>query len=137
MVRAGLAGICMLSMASSQKLEMDLNANWADSTIGVQNTQSMYVPDRWFARDKAYHFIGGFVGAMVLSISMPFYFDTPRERSPAIASAGMFCVGALKETYDSREPKNHFCWKDMTSNILGIVAGALFYMTVSGDKMGR
>ena len=105
--------------------------------MSEQTTQTVYCTDGWFSRDKEYHFMAGFIGTTAISGTVRNSFDSPRHKSAEIASSGMIAVGALKETYDSRQPNNHFCWKDLTANVLGIVLGAWFWLSVTGDDMGK
>ena len=60
-------------------------------------------------------------------------FDTPVKNSVSMASAGIFSIGFLKETYDRKQPNNHSCRKDLTADFFGIVLGAWLWLAVTGD----
>ncbi len=99
------ATVILLSTAIGQHSSYD---SPVDSTMSEQTTQTVYCTDGWFSRDKEYHFMAGFIGTTAISGTVSNSFDSPRHKSAEIASSGMIAVGALKETYDSRQPNNHF-----------------------------
>ena len=50
-----------------------------------------------------------------------------------LASIGLaLLIGILKECWDQRYGSG-FCWYDMLANILGIAAGVIIYVLVSGS----
>ena len=67
--------------------------------------------DLWKGLDKKKHF---FV-CLVLSIICPIV--------AIIAAVG-------KEIYDSKQKGNHFCWKDIVADLIGIILGSIIHITV-------
>lgn len=67
--------------------------------------------DLWKGLDKKKHF---FV-CLVLSIICPIL--------AIIAAIG-------KEIYDSKQEGNHFCWKDIVADGIGIILGSTIHVTV-------
>ena len=67
--------------------------------------------DLWKGLDKKKHF---FV-CLILSIVSPIL--------AIIAAVG-------KEIYDSKQKGNHFCWKDIVADVIGIILGSIIHVTV-------
>lgn len=67
--------------------------------------------DLWKGLDKKKHF---FV-CLVLSILSPIL--------AIIAAIG-------KEIYDSKQKGNHFCWKDIVADLVGIIIGSLINISI-------
>lgn len=67
--------------------------------------------DLWKGLDKKKHF---FV-CLILSILCPVI--------AIIASIG-------KEIYDSKQSGNHFCWKDIVADVIGITLGSIIYTLI-------
>ena len=131
---ATLVAVFLLSIASGQEKTDDLGS---DSTKSEHITRNMYCIDGWFSRDKLYHFLAGFTGTMTISGGLRNSLDTPVKNSVSMASAGIFSIGFLKETYDRKQPNNHSCWKDLTADFFGIVLGAWLWLAVTGDEMEK
>ena len=124
----------LLSPAVCQQKSVDKGGK---STKGEQYTHIVYCTDGWFSQDKIYHFMAGFLGTTAISGVLNASLDTPRKDSAIMASPVIFSVGLLKEAYDRKQRKNHFCWNDLTANVLGIVLGAWFWLSVTEDDMGK
>lgn len=67
--------------------------------------------DLWKGLDKKKHF---FV-CLILSILSPIL--------AIIAAIG-------KEIYDSKQQGNHFCWKDIVADGIGIILGSIIHVTI-------
>ena len=67
--------------------------------------------DLWKGLDKKKHF---FV-CLILSILSPIL--------AIIAAVG-------KEIYDSKQKGNHFCWKDIVADLVGIIIGSLINISI-------
>lgn len=67
--------------------------------------------DLWKGLDKKKHF---FV-CLILSIITPII--------AIIAAVG-------KEIYDSKQKGNHFCWKDIVADLVGIIIGSLINISI-------
>ena len=67
--------------------------------------------DLWKGLDKKKHFYV----CLILSILSPIL--------AIIAAVG-------KEIYDSKQSGNHFCWKDIVADGIGIILGSIIHVTV-------
>jgi hypothetical protein len=67
--------------------------------------------DNYKSQDKKKHF---FI-CLILSIICPII--------AIIAAVG-------KEIYDSKLQGNHFCWKDIVADVIGIILGSIIHVTV-------
>lgn len=79
--------------------------------------------DRWFAKDKLYHFVGSAViqsagHAVGRSAGLAY-------RDAAWTAAGLtLTAGVAKEVYD-RADGRYFSWKDLTADVAGAGTGAV------------
>ena len=87
-------------------------------------SQPAVVPDKWFGIDKIKHF---FISAFIESVSYSALQAAHVNRRPAMAGAigvsAAFGVG--RELHDKRTPGNHFSYRDLTWDAIGIGAGAV------------
>jgi uncharacterized protein YfiM (DUF2279 family) len=81
--------------------------------------------DRWLSHDKARHVIGSLYGTVLLGQMGMRLSKGSLSQTKSIAAGAVFTFGLAKEVYDSHKPNNHFCWKDMTANVFGIVVGII------------
>ena len=89
-----------------------------------------YVKDRWLAEDKFQHF---FVSAFLTGVGyliMREPLETSENRSVYYGSGFSFSLGVGKEISDSRNKKNHACFKDLVANMLGIGFTVLLIKTL-------
>ncbi len=86
---------------------------------------SKEVPDRWVAPDKWQHFLGSLMGTVFLGKWAEENWRWSPERSRSWSVGVNLALGFSKELYDSRQPHNHFCWKDLTADLVGIALGVL------------
>lgn len=81
--------------------------------------------DPWVAPDKVKHFLSG----MIITMNSFFFLNRYGNQSSANAKRnGILITAGLsvgKEIWDKRSPQNHFCWKDLTMDALGIFVGIL------------
>ena len=71
-----------------------------------------------FTSDKYVHFIVCMILVQLISLLIPFYY----------AMLIVFILGLSKEIFDSTQQDNTFSFKDLFSDILGIVIGGLILM---------
>lgn len=64
--------------------------------------------DSWTSKDKALHFGVCFVLAII---------------NPIVA----VLVAIGKEIWDQHKPNNHFCWKDLVADAVGIAVGTIIF----------
>jgi putative lipoprotein len=79
--------------------------------------------DRWFGRDKAYHFAAS---AAIQSLAHGVLRSTGRDYRTAsgVAGATTLTVGVAKEVYDRADGRS-FSWKDLAADAAGGVTGAV------------
>ena len=71
-----------------------------------------------FTSDKYVHFIVCMILVQLITLFIPFYY----------AMLIVFILGLLKEIYDSKQKDDTFSFKDLFSDILGIVIEGLILM---------
>ena len=91
-----------------------------DTTYQVNLTRSGK-PDRYFAPDKAKHFLAGMIATIFIYQSFENQL-TPKENR-YLAGGVTVSLGVLKEIYDKSKPENHFSWKDLVADVLGMGMG--------------
>lgn len=88
--------------------------------------------DHWLARDKALHFAGSLAATVMSGLwtdrQLGYHHD-----GVLTAGAGISLLfGVSKEMNDMERPGNHFCWKDIVADILGVFTGLLVLETMIG-----
>ncbi len=81
--------------------------------------------DKWFTPDKGYHAMGSLISTTLVGQISINRFESSVENSKVIAAGTTFALGFAKEIYDSSKPQNHFSWKDLTANGVGILIGVI------------
>jgi uncharacterized protein YfiM (DUF2279 family) len=86
------------------------------------------VPDRWFAVDKIYHFAVSFslVGSTYHLLANRI--GIRKSYSTAETFAIVFGLGVTKELYDASLPYEHFSYRDLIFDVLGIGLGYLVFI---------
>ena len=75
--------------------------------------------DRWFSRDKAYHFaVASALGAGATAAA------DGNDAAPVIGVGVAMSFGVGKELYDRDVQKEYWSWKDLAWDLAGAVAGA-------------
>jgi len=92
--------------------------------VNIMFAQIAVTRDNWFGIDKIKHF---FMSAFIESVSYSFLQAAHVQRRPAMAGAiGVSAaIGVARELHDRRTPGNHFSYRDLTWDGLGIAAGAV------------
>ena len=92
--------------------------------VNVIYAQAAVTRDSWFGIDKIKHF---FISAFIESVSYSALQAAHVDRRPAMAGAiGVSAAfGVARELHDKRTPGNHFSYRDLTWDALGITAGAV------------
>ncbi|HEY6088227.1 MAG TPA: DUF2279 domain-containing protein [Gemmatimonadaceae bacterium] len=92
--------------------------------VNIMFAQTAVARDTWFGIDKIKHF---FMSAFIESVSFSFLQAAHVQRRPALAGAiGVSAaIGVARELHDRRTPGNHFSYRDLTWDALGIGAGAV------------
>ena len=91
--------------------------------VNLVYAQTSVVHDSWFGIDKIKHF---FMSAFIESVSYSALQAAKVNRRPAMTGAiGVSAAfGVARELHDKRTPGNHFSYRDLTWDALGIGAGA-------------
>lgn len=84
--------------------------------------------DRWFGRDKAYHFAAS---ALIQGVGHGVLRGSGNDYRTASRTAGLttLTIGVAKEIYD-RADGRYFSWKDLTADAAGGVNGAILVRQV-------
>lgn len=82
--------------------------------------------DSWFSRDKGLHCSGSLILTAAV-FNMHYRFGEPSRDQATLRAAGTSLVfGLTKELWDASKVNNHFSYKDLFYDVLGIIiAGAL------------
>ncbi len=94
-----------------------------------QGTEEKVHNDRWLARDKASHLA---VSAALVGLSYHLLCYEQRKSGSSsrnLAAGISLGWGLAKETRDASRPGNHFCFKDLTADLLGAGLGILIFTT--------
>ena len=105
---------------NSQSQNVFVNSKFDSSEIVKTDT---VVTDSWFGVDKGQHFVGSFIGTILLSQVNNRCFNIDKLNSQRIGMSVVLSVGLTKEIFDSRKVNNYFSWKDLLANAAGIIAG--------------
>ncbi|MCK5075778.1 MAG: hypothetical protein KAR38_05350 [Calditrichia bacterium] len=79
--------------------------------------------DKWFAPDKAKHFLAGTFSTVFVYKFCKNSRDMKKMKSKTYAVSISALISVGKEILDSRSSENHFCKKDLLYDGLGILAG--------------
>jgi uncharacterized protein YfiM (DUF2279 family) len=92
--------------------------------VNIIFVQTAVSRDSWFGIDKIKHF---FISAFIESVSYSALQAARVDRRPAMAGAiGVSAAfGVARELHDKRTPGNHFSYRDLTWDAVGIGAGAV------------
>jgi uncharacterized protein YfiM (DUF2279 family) len=92
--------------------------------LNVVYAQTAVTRDSWFGIDKIKHF---FISAFIESVSYSALQAAKVNHRPAMTGAvGVSAAfGVARELHDRRTPGNHFSYRDLTWDALGIGAGAV------------
>lgn len=94
----------------------------------VQCESIKMIPDRWFVVDKVYHFAVSFslVGSTYHLLANRI--GIRKSHSTAETFAIVFGLGVTKEFYDASLPNEHFSYRDLIFDVLGIGLGYLVFI---------
>ena len=99
-----------------------VTAGETDSTVVTQPAELSVCQDAWFGRDKFHHFTTSALFACA-GTAVAYSADQPRSDCISWGAGFSFSLGLGKEYYDMKQPDNHFCWKDIVADLLGIAFG--------------
>ena len=83
--------------------------------------------DDWFSRDKGMHFAGSFISTGFVMMSGNRALDFKKQKSQMVAVSFTFSLAIGKELYDSNQKNNHFSYKDLAADMLGIVLAIVVF----------
>ncbi|MBD3376689.1 hypothetical protein GF406_16760 [candidate division KSB1 bacterium] len=115
--------IFIFLLSTSPIYALDLFVEQTDSVHTLKNSQ--IIKDRWFAKDKADHFV-----TSAFLTGMGYYaarqeMDSSLPASKNIGIGFSLSLGIAKEVYDGTSQTGTASWKDLVADILGIGFGYL------------
>ncbi|MBN2425962.1 MAG: DUF2279 domain-containing protein [Calditrichaceae bacterium] len=104
-------------------------SNVADS-IQILNTDpvienSSANKDTWTGLDKGYHLVGSMIFMIGTAKGFQQYTSCDHQQSVIYGSGITLSLGMGKEIYDSKQKDNHFSYKDLVADIIGLAIGIL------------
>jgi uncharacterized protein YfiM (DUF2279 family) len=51
--------------------------------------------------------------------------DIKKDKSVQFSAGLTFAIGVSKEIWDGQKKNNHFSWKDLSANVIGIIVGVI------------
>jgi len=97
------------------------NFNITDSS----QTELKTIRDPWLGTDKAVHFVGSMIATVGSGVFLQGTKQYSRKHAIYVGLGFNFTLGLGKELIDSRQPHNHFSYKDLAANIVGSIVGVL------------
>ena len=97
---------------------ISVNNQYFSST--VKNIPNKIKNESWFAIDKGQHFIGSFIGTVLITKVNNRQLNIDKSNSKKLGIGIIFTFGLAKETLDNQKSKNIFSWRDLLANIAGI-----------------
>ncbi len=88
-----------------------------------QSVQADYNTDSWYADDKIRHLVGSLVSTTLLTQVSSHNTEWSKREAKIFAVGTTMSLGFVKELYDRRKPGNHFCWKDLAADTVGVILG--------------
>jgi uncharacterized protein YfiM (DUF2279 family) len=118
----------MSQMVFAQRMEnlFSKNALYEHQKEFITITDKSSDRDDWIAPDKAKHFMAGMFIEMnsELFLKKSLHKSNRQAKTSAIIFTSLLSIG--KEWLDKRQPNNHFCWKDLTMDVAGIITGIIW-----------
>ena len=81
------------------------------------------VGDSFLGVDKRQHFVGSLIQTVFWGKLAEQRFHVQVPKTLLIGGGITFSMGIAKEIRDARQPWNHFCWKDLVADALGVAVG--------------
>ena len=85
------------------------------------------INDEWFSKDKGMHLAGSFISTGFVMMSGNRWLNLNKQKSKIVGISFTFSLALGKEIYDSRQENNHFSYKDLTADMLGIVLAIIIF----------
>ena len=99
--------------------------NPAKLSIRQEEKESSAREDKWFGKDKVFHFVGSILMVGMGSWAHSRCHHHGFEQDLRFGMGLAFSLGMVKELLDERQDTNRFSWKDMVANVLGIFLAAI------------
>jgi uncharacterized protein YfiM (DUF2279 family) len=92
-----------------------------------QISTPVVISDKWWGRDKLAH-ITVSLASVAFTNHLLKYEKSLNTADARNGSMGVtFSLGMIKEVYDSHNPGNHFCCKDLAADLAGIALGCALF----------
>ncbi len=108
---------------SQSRSSSDVRAVPSDSTRLHPSSTKPCFRDRFFAPDKARHFMFNVISTVFVGKFAGERMGWSDRQSKHAAVTISLGIGLLKEVRDSRQPNNRFSWKDLVADVAGIAVG--------------
>ena len=105
------------NMFAKKKLMEDGDSLW----------QEIEIKDEWLGRDKGLHLAGSFISTGLMALSTNRFLNADMDKSKYMAVTITLSLSLSKEIYDSGQSDNHFSYKDLTADVLGIALAFLVF----------
>lgn len=118
-------GVVFLNFGYSQSM-----CNAKDDSLQVLSNNPRInhnsdIKDSWIGLDKGYHLVGSMI-CMIGTAKGFQQFTTCDHRQSVIYGSGItLSLGMGKEIYDSKQKNNHFSYKDLVADIIGLSIGII------------
>ncbi len=81
--------------------------------------------DSFWGKDKHQHFVGSLIHTVFWGKVFQRHLGKESPSTMGIAAGITLSLGLGKEFRDARQPGNHFCWKDLLADALGVAVGVV------------
>ena len=118
-----ISALILILSFSSSLLGQDIIP--AKESMWQEEKESSTQEDKWFGKDKVFHFVGSI---LIVGTGSWAHSRCHRHGLGQDIRFGMglaFSLGMVKELLDERQDTNRFSWKDMVANTLGIFLAAI------------
>lgn len=83
--------------------------------------------DQWFGKDKLAHFAVSVASVGFTNHWLEFEASKPPNQARNAAIGFTFSLGLFKEMIDATKPDNHFSYKDLAADVLGVFCGSFLF----------
>lgn len=81
--------------------------------------------DKWLGADKGLHVLGSAICTIGVTKCLQRFADTGKRSSLLFGCGITFSLGVTKEFRDVTVAKNHFSYKDLIADIIGVMIGGV------------
>ncbi len=89
----------------------------------ISESDELKCQDKWFGTDKGRHLLGSAICTIGATKCLQRSADADQRKSLFIGAGFTLSLGMAKECRDATEAKNHFSYKDLIADIIGVIIG--------------